>query len=297
VIWLIAWRLSRWLPVAVTAFIINHVTPLALRCGLIPRDQLRRNLTAVLGALPPRELDELVQRNIRSYARYWQEVFSLSRGGGRDLVRHVVVSDPQVLRDAVARGRGVVLALPHMANWDVAGAWAAQHYHVTTVAEQVTPQGLYECFRSMREGVGMQVIPLGAGLETLGLLRQALAAGGVVALVADRVVSGSTGVPVRFADQQAMLPAGPATLAYQSGAALIPVSLHYEGERMRLAFLPEVVVDSTQPRREEVARATQQLAHVFVAIVREHPQDWRALQPVVTDTPDVTTTPREKGAP
>ena len=282
-IWLVAWRISRWLPATALTALIDRLTPVALRRGVIPSEHLRRNLTAVLGELPADELNELVVRNVRSYGRYWREVFQLSRPRGRRLLQQVVVTEPQVLRDAVARGHGVVLALPHMANWDLAGAWTAQYYRVTTVAEQVSPAKLYERFCAMREKLGMRVIPLGAGMETLSLLRQALEANGLVALVADRVVSGTAGVSVSFAGQHAQVPAGPATLAYQTGAALIPVGLHYEGARMCITFLPEVAIDSEQPRRDEVGRATQELANAFASVIREHPQDWRALQPVVTN--------------
>ena len=295
-IWLFAWRLSRWLPVSVMAFIIKRVTPVALRRGAIPVEHLKRNLAAVLGELPAEQMDALVHTNVRSYARYWREVFELSRPRGLRLLRQVVVHHADVLRQAAARGHGVVLALPHMANWDLAGAWAAQHYRVTTVAEQVSPRQLYERFCTMREGVGMRVIPLGSGLETLTLLRQTLEAQQVVALVADRVVTGAAGVPVRFADEQAVLPAGPATLAYQTGAALVPVDLHYVDQQMHVCFLPPVSVDQGRPRREEVARVTQVLADVFVDVVRAHPQDWRALQPVVTHTPPSPELQRQDGS-
>lgn len=283
-IWLIAWRLSRWLPTSVMSAAMDRLVPLALRRGVIPQQHLRRNLTAVLGELEPAALEVLVRRNVRSYARYWVEVFQLSGRRRADVLRQVVVEDPQALRAAASGGAGVVLALPHMGNWDVAGAWAAQYYRVTTVAEQVSPPGLYSRFTRMRESVGMRVVPLVSGAETLTLLCEALEAGGVVALVADRVVSGSAGVPVRFAGGAAMLPAGPATLAYRTGAALLPVSLHYDGPRLCLRFLPQIAVDASQPRRSEVARATQALADAFAAAVARHPQDWRALQPVVGET-------------
>src|SRR5207244_1989778 len=56
---------------------------------------------------------------------------------------------------------GAVMVLPHMANWDHAGAWACVRYgSLTTVAERLKPEGLYERFLSYRRALGMEVLPL-----------------------------------------------------------------------------------------------------------------------------------------
>ena len=45
---------------------------------------------------------------------------------------------------ALDAGRGVVLALPHSGNWDMAGVWMVQeHGTFTTVAERLKPESLY----------------------------------------------------------------------------------------------------------------------------------------------------------
>ena len=283
--WLLVWALGRVLPAPVTRRLIDTLIPHALKRGIIDGQALRRNLRAVAPRLSDAELDALLLANVRSYGRYWAELFELASRRRQLLIETVIVHQSSHLQDALARGRGVVLALPHMANWDLAGAWMAQYQPVVTVAERVQPALLFRAFTRLRANLGMTVVPLDSGASALSRLRQALDAQAVVCLVADRVIPGSTGVPVRFAGGTASLPAGPALLAYQTGAPLIPVSMYYEGRAMRIHFHEPIAVDSSAPRRAAVGAATQSLADAFSEMLAEHPVDWRALQPVWEQVP------------
>ncbi len=71
----------------------------------------------------------------------------------------------QLIFDTVASGRGVVVGLPHMGNWDQAGAWiiAKGAGSFTTVMERLKPETVYERFVSFREGLGMEVLPASGG--------------------------------------------------------------------------------------------------------------------------------------
>jgi KDO2-lipid IV(A) lauroyltransferase len=251
-----------------------------VRRGFIDTTALRANLRAVSVVHDEAELDALVLANVRSYGRYWVELFELASGRRSLILERVVVHGEQRLRNCLVQGRGVIIALPHMANWDLAGAWLAQHQDVVTVAERISPPRLFRIFMNLRTSLGMTVVPLDSGSTALTRLRTALEAGAAVCLVADRVVAGSAGVQVQFAGGAATLPAGPALLAYQTGAALIPVRLWYAGAAMHVQFCEPVTVDSTMTRRDAVYQATQHLADEFAAFVSTHPADWRALQPV-----------------
>ena len=58
-------------------------------------------------------------------------------------------------------GRGIVLPITHSGNWDVAGLWVARSWgSMTTVAERLKPESLYEKFVAYRESLGMEILPL-----------------------------------------------------------------------------------------------------------------------------------------
>ena len=53
----------------------------------------------------------------------------------------------------MAAGRGLILALPHIGNWDVAASGSSTPgVPFTTVAERLRPDSLYNRFVAFREG-------------------------------------------------------------------------------------------------------------------------------------------------
>ena len=131
-------------------------------------------------------LDELTHAGVRSYLRYWAESFRLPSWPTDDLVRRTRVVGEDTVRAAHAEGRGVVAALPHMANWDWAGAWAcATGMPLTTVAERLRPERLYDEFVAYRRSLGMEILPLTGGDPALPQLEDHLAAGRMVVNAAE----------------------------------------------------------------------------------------------------------------
>ncbi|MEU3192830.1 phosphatidylinositol mannoside acyltransferase [Streptomyces sp. NPDC006992] len=241
--------------------------------------RLEANLARVVPDASPAQLRQLSRAGMRSYLRYWMESFRLPDYSERHILDSVDVQDAHLLHDGLAAGRGVVLALPHMGNWDLAGAWAvtATRTPFTTVAERLEPATLYDRFVAYRESLGMEVLPHG-GASAFGTLARRLRAGGFVCLVADRDLS-AAGIEVDFFGEATRMPAGPALLAQQTGALLMPVTLWYEAPpRMRARVHEPIPVPPVEGRRERVAAMTQTLADTFAAGIAAHPQDWHMLQ-------------------
>ncbi len=240
--------------------------------------QLEQNLSRARPGADEAELRELSRAAMRSYLRYWGEVFRLPRWSPDDLRERVVPHEDHRMRDPLAAGRGVVAALPHMGNWDLAGAWAcAEGMPVTTVAERLRPESLYRDFLHYRESLGMTVLPLTGGPPTVPVLEAKLRAGGLVPLMADRDLS-RTGITVPLLDASAKLPAGPARLAQRTGARLLPVTASYDTDaRMHLWFHEPVEVAEGQ---DGVRAATAAVADAFTAAIRRDPEDWHMLQRV-----------------
>ncbi|UNS95978.1 phosphatidylinositol mannoside acyltransferase [Streptomyces tubbatahanensis] len=242
--------------------------------------RLESNLARVVPGASATQLRRLSHAGMRSYMRYWMESFRLPSYSEQQLIRSVSVAGLHHLTGGLAAGRGVVLALPHLANWDLAGAWAvtATRTRFTTVAERLKPESLYDRFVAYRESLGMEVLPHG-GATAFGTLARRLRAGGLVCLVADRDLS-ATGIEVSFFGEAARMPAGPALLAQQTGALLLPVTLWYDevSPAMNARVHAPVPVPEIEGRRERVAAMTQTVADTFAAGIAAHPADWHMLQ-------------------
>ncbi|GHE42207.1 lipid A biosynthesis lauroyl acyltransferase [Streptosporangium violaceochromogenes] len=242
--------------------------------------RLEANLARVKGATPGDPVIRALSREgMRSYFRYFHEVFRLPSMPTEEIVSRMHVTGVQLVHDTLAAGRGVVLALPHMGNWDMAGAWFARTGHpFTTVAERLRPESLFHRYTAFREGLGMEVLPLtGGDGQIFGVLAQRLRAGLPVALPAERDLT-ARGIEVRFFGAATRMPAGPALLAVHTGAALIPAILWFQGRDWGLEFHEEIAVPAEGTRKEKVAAVMQDLATVFEKGIAEHPEDWHMLQ-------------------
>jgi phosphatidylinositol dimannoside acyltransferase len=250
-----------------------------------PRVQvLESNLRRVIGGNPPDEqLRALSRQVMRSYARYWLEIFRLPvmpaerLAGGMHDSGHL-----EVALGYVAAGRGVVFALPHMGNYDQAAAWIIANGagSVTTVAERLKPESVYQRFTAFREGLGLEVLPATGGPSSpFGVLAHRLRAGKIAVLVCDLDVTGD-GIEVDFFGEKARMMGGPAALALHTGAALMPVTLWFEGDDWGVHIHEEIPVPAGGSRRQKTVAMTQEVARAFEAGITAHPQDWHMLQRV-----------------
>nr|WP_030745418.1 phosphatidylinositol mannoside acyltransferase [Streptomyces griseus] len=241
--------------------------------------RLESNLARVVPDATPERLAELSKAGMRSYMRYWMESFRLPAWSRERAAQSFQIKGEDVLKDAIASDRGVILALPHMANWDLAGVWVTRALGTpfTTVAERLRPESLYDRFVAYRESLGMEVLPHTGG-AAFGTLARRLRAGGLVCLVADRDLSAS-GVEVSFFGETARMPAGPAMLALQADALLLPVTLWYDDtDVMKGEVHAPVEVPGSGTRAEKASLMTQALADVFAGGIADHPEDWHMLQ-------------------
>jgi KDO2-lipid IV(A) lauroyltransferase len=240
-------------------------------------EQLRKNLARVIGVPAAEVPGSLIRASLASYARYWREAFRLPSMDHQVLARRLddATIGGEHVASALDAGRGVVLALPHSGNWDMAGVWLTNTYgKFATVAERLKPESLYHRFLAYRESLGFEVLPLtGGSRPPFEILVDRLRGNGLVCLMSDRDLTRS-GVRVDLFGEPTMLPAGPATLALATGAALLPVHSYYE---------PDVAVTDIGPGLDttsgDVAAITQALADRFGTNIAAHPADWHMLQP------------------
>jgi KDO2-lipid IV(A) lauroyltransferase len=256
--------------------------------------RLAGNLRRVVGhELPDAEFAALLRRALRSYARYYLDAFQLPARSKQQILDGFQLDNRHYLADAVASGTGAVVALPHSGNWDVAGAYvAASGWPITTVAERLKPESVYEQFLAFRRSLGMEIIPLTGGARApLDVLAERVSAGAIVPLLADRDLT-SHGVEVEFFGGRAKMPAGPALLAIRTGAPLFTAISWYENPRQTHCVIEDPLVLPTEGALDvRVRRTTQLIADRFAQSIARHPQDWHMLQRLWLDEPTRTTEP------
>jgi phosphatidylinositol dimannoside acyltransferase len=286
----LGWKLICRLPESWARWAFTKVADIAWRRQGPSVQVLEANLHRVLSYKSGRpdvdgkELRALSRATLRSYARYWLEVFRLPVIPVARLVSgmHINAAGEEALFANLKAGRGVVIALPHMGNFEQAGGWVVARGagSFTTVAERLRPESVYEAFVRFREGLGMEVLPLTGGQSPFGTLAQRLRAGKLVCLVSDRDLK-ETGIEVQMFGETARI-AATAALAVHTGAALLPVATWFEGDDWGAHIYAEIPVPESGTRTEKIAAMSQELARIFETAIAEHPQDWHMLQRVFT---------------
>lgn len=248
------------------------------------------NLAKVLGhpadaPLVRRAVDEAVDL----YGRYWYETFALRTMPTDEVNRRFTITGVEHIDHGVEAGRGVVMGLPHMGNWDAAGHWLAVNgYRMTAVAEELRPRSVFELFYRHRRALGMDIVPLSEGKRVGQRLVGVLADNRILTLLADRNLSGR-GVEVEMFGAKRKMPSGPAMLSLGTGAPLLPCAIFTTDEGWHCHVDAPIEIERTNELRVDVAAVTRALAGHFERYISAAPADWHMFQPAWDGAPESVT--------
>lgn len=215
----------------------------------------------------------------RLYARYWYDTFRLRALTPEEVLRRTRFEGVEHFEAALAEGKGCIAVIPHMGNWDVAGHWlAASGFAIAAVAEVLRPQRLADLFVRHREELGLRIVPLAEGTHVGQQLAKLLSENWLVALVADRDLSGK-GVRVQMFGAERRVPAGPGLLSVTTGAPVLVCSSYTTEDGWLVRVEPPLVVERTGNTRADVTALSHRIAASFERAIAARPPDWHLFQP------------------
>lgn len=214
------------------------------------------------------------------YGRYWTETFWVRPRRARAILERTTLLGIEHLHAARDSGRGVVLALPHCGNWEIAGLRAAaEDTRVLAVAEALSNERIVQWFIDVRASMEIDIVIARKGGSVTRALIERLRAGGTIALLCDRDLTGR-GIPVTLFGEETTMPAGPVALADRTGAVLLPVGTYFEdGAGHHFEAHPPLQIPDAPTTEERVALGTQALAGVVERIIRKAPEQWHLVVP------------------
>jgi KDO2-lipid IV(A) lauroyltransferase len=189
----------------------------------------------------------------------------------------------EALRQAASLGRGVVVATAHTGNWDLS-ACAAAHWLATesgfdhggaalhVVTKRLSWRALDRYWQNLRAARGVVLVDAQGAAAAV---REALAGGGVVALMVDQAPERQRGVTTfPFLGAPALHDLGPALLAARSRAPFLAIFGHRAPDGRHILSLGLSMMPEELRARGGAEAATRRIAAALERFVRTHPEQW-----------------------
>lgn len=230
------------------------------------------NLTVAFGdEKTPAERETIARASFANAGRTTLDVIKLS-GWTADRIRSLVdVEGSELLKGALRAGRGVLAFTAHFGNWEVSPSRLSEYGAFSAVARRLDNRRIDRDLLRLRRRMGAEIIDkLGAGRPIL----QALARGGIVAIVVDQNVLRDQAVFVDFFGRPAATTPSLAAFHLKTGAPMVPFFCHPDGCRYRLRVLPPVEVPRSGRRDADVLKTTQIYTKMIEHEIRREPGLW-----------------------
>jgi len=235
------------------------------------RDYLRR----VLGR--PASLGDLWRHFFAFASCTLDRIFFLSR---RHQAIDVSVDRPEDVRAAVARGTGCLLLVAHFGSAESLRLIAVDQRHLplSILLDRAHGRMLTELLERLNPELARNIIDASQrGPQLVLALKEALQAGRMVGIMADRALSSDRTITVDFLGAKARLPAGPWQLAH---ALQVPIVLGfgvYRGANRYTAHF-ELFTESLRLPRERRDAALAEFAQAYARRLEHHvrsaPYNW-----------------------
>ena len=247
---------------------------------------VRANLQQVLGTSAD---DETLSRATYHVFRYaactYYDLFHILKQGPQAIASTVHIPPParSHLTEALAQGKGIILATAHLSNFDLAGlAIAAQGISLQVLTLANPPKG-FQLLNRLRSAGGLTTTPI--CVATLRAAVKRLRSGGMVATGVDRP-TGHGEKMVQFFGRPAPLPMGYIRLALKTGAILLVGCCYYEAEMgYVINIAPPMDMIRTGDRHKDLLLNARRVIAILEGFIRDHPDQWMMFVPVWPDLP------------
>lgn len=178
----------------------------------------------------------------------------------------------QILEDATARGRGVVLISAHYGAWEIAGlAIMALVKNVSTVARPLDNELLERDLVRLRARTGAEVVDRKRAAR---VLLKTLSQKGVIILLPDQAVQRREGILVPFLGRPAWTTDAPAKMALRQESEVVFAFCIPDKTGHRLEFEEPIRIDQLGEEGKNAEALTTRINDVISRRIADRPELW-----------------------
>ena len=242
---------------------------------LFPRHRLIAlyNLQLAFPEKTMAEITVIATKVYRNIALVGAELFAIPAFTPDNIHDMVEVTGLDNCRQALARGRGVLLFSAHFGNWEIsAAAMAFLLKPLVVVYRPLDNAVLDDMIGRIRSATGNTLL---AKEKAMRQILRNLQKNRIVGILIDQNMARQEGVFVKYFSRTACTTDAVAQLALRTKAAVIPsFALRLPGGRYRLILGPEMKTVETGDWDADVIVNTQNYTKAVEDMVRQHPDQW-----------------------
>lgn len=234
-----------------------------------------QNLKAVIlsGALTfPGPAETMIRDNFKNLGKTFSEVVKLYYHRGGRIIEEVDIEGVEHFRDALMKGKGILVITGHCGNWELMAITAALKLQaISVVARPVDNPFVHRFGERVRKKYGNSVIYKKGALK---LILQKLKSNDVVGILMDQAVKRDEGFVINFLGVGAWTMKMPALIARKTGAAVLPAFIHRTEKGHTITIHPEVELSAAEDRDAAVVEDTKRFSWYVEEYIRQHPTEW-----------------------
>jgi KDO2-lipid IV(A) lauroyltransferase len=245
----------------------------AARVVLRRRDRLAmRNLRLVFPEKSEAERRRILDACWRHFGREALEGIRMQNLSAEEIAARCPLVNAELVDEAIARGRGVLILSAHYGGWEVGGVAAMSRLrNVRTVARSLDNEFLERDLARIRERTGAAVVDRRRAARTI---YKGLSDNGVVVLLPDQAVQPREGVLVPFMGRPAWTTDAPAKMALRLGSTIVFAFCIPDGLGHRLEFEEPIQIDQLSNGEKDATALTGRINEVISRRIAAHPELW-----------------------
>ena len=224
-------------------------------------------------------------RQFHNFTHVYQDRFVLQ--GSKEL--NTTSEGMQHLKDAVLKGKGAILLMSHMGNWEMAAHLLKRELKDLRLLLYMGIKQKEQLEHLQKEALmqsGIRIIAVekdGGSPMDLVEGNKFIESGGVVSMTGDLVWKREQRlIPVQFLGREILLPEVPHVLALLSGAPIIIFFAFRTAKRCYRFSMTEPMylkAASRKDRNAVIRKSAQAYAQVLEETLRQHPMQWYHFRP------------------
>ena len=239
------------------------------------KKQRERAVAQMMPALKISEAEarKLVRESFVNLARNMLEIFYMPNLNEKNLSKYVKIDHLDRMKNALAKGHGVVVLTGHVGTWEwLSAAFTLNGLPVTAIAKLQPNQEYSRALDDLRATINVEIF--NRGTSELLAAGRALKKGKILGFLADQD-AGPGGAFIEFLGKVASTPMGPAVFSKKFNSPVVPAFIirQPDGRHLVKIFEP-MYFENTGDADGDLFRFTEKMTRLLEKIILENPTQW-----------------------